>query len=297
MTLKWAGVETLRVHANGIGFEVFSRGSGDRLALCLHGFPEHAYSWRFQMPVLAALGYRVWAPNLRGYGNTDSPPEISGYKLEILLEDVAGLIRSADARETVLIGHDWGGFLAWMLSMRKPGLVDRLIVCNLPHPACFLRELKRPAQFLKSWYILFFQIPALPEILLGARNGSGVARMIRGTVRDNSNFTQDAIDVYRANSCRPGGLRAMINWYRAFVRDGGLLALNRAPWPRIETPTLLIWGDDDAALSIRTIRGTEQYVSDLTLRILPGVSHFVQQEAADAVNSILKEWLRRDPLS
>jgi epoxide hydrolase 4 len=295
--LDWAGVETIRVRANAIEFEVASLGAGDRLALCLHGFPEHAYSWRFQIPVLAALGYRVWAPNLRGYGSTDSPAEVSAYKLEMLLEDVAGLIRAANARETVLIGHDWGGFLAWMLSMRKPQLVNRLIVCNLPHPACFLRELKRPAQFLKSWYILFFQLPALPEILLGARNASGVGKMISGTVRDDSNFTKDVIDLYRENASRPGGLRAMINWYRAFVRGGGLLALHRSAWPRIDIPTLLIWGTADAALSIRTTHGTEQYVSDLTVRILPGVSHFVQQEAAEAVNSILKEWLRRDPLS
>jgi pimeloyl-ACP methyl ester carboxylesterase len=266
-------------------------GSGERLALCLHGFPESAYSWRFQVPLLASLGYRVWAPNLRGYGGTDSPSEVSAYKLEVLVDDVAGLIRAADTKETVLIGHDWGGMLAWTLASRQPSLIQRLIICNLPHPACFLREVKRPVQLLKSWYVLFFQIPVLPEALLGSNGASRIGQAMRRTARDPSTFPDDAIDVYRRNASRPGGLRAMINWYRALMRNGGLLGLNRASWPKISIPTLFIWGDADTALSIRTVRGTERYVSDLTIRILPGVSHWVQQEAADTVNSIIAAWL------
>src|SRR6478672_964138 len=122
--MNWPDVSLIRVAANGIHFEVATLGSGDRLALCLHGFPEHAISWRHQMPLLAKLGYRVWAPNLRGYGGTDSPPEVSAYRVEVLVEDVAALIRASGARETLLIGHDWGGALAWMLAMRRPSLID-----------------------------------------------------------------------------------------------------------------------------------------------------------------------------
>src|SRR5581483_12089585 len=121
-------------------------GAGDRLALCLHGFPEHAYSCRYQMPLLAKMGYRVWAPNLRGYGNTDSPQEVSAYKTRTLVEDVAALIKAAGAKETLLIAHDWGGALAWSLAMLQPQLIDRLVILNLPHPACFARELRRPPQ-------------------------------------------------------------------------------------------------------------------------------------------------------
>src|SRR6266853_2280082 len=117
--MNWPGVEFIRVAANGINFEVATMGVGDRLALCLHGFPEHAYSWRHQMPLLAKLGYRVWAPNLRGYGNTDSPQEISAYKMETLVADVAGLIHASGAKKIVLIGHDWGAALAWTLAMQQ----------------------------------------------------------------------------------------------------------------------------------------------------------------------------------
>src|SRR5712692_5607259 len=115
---------TIRVAANGISFVVLEAGSGDRLALCLHGFPEHAVSWRHQMPLLARLGYRVWAPNLRGYGGTDSPREVAAYRIDVLVDDVAGLIRASGARETLVIGHDWGGALAWTLAMRKPTLIN-----------------------------------------------------------------------------------------------------------------------------------------------------------------------------
>lgn len=285
-------METFRVPANGINFEVATMGEGDRLALCLHGFPELAYSWRFQMPLLARLGYRVWAPNLRGYGATDSPPQIEAYRLDLLVEDVAALIRASGAKETILIAHDWGGMLAWTLASREPSLLHRLIVCNMPHPACFLREVRRPVQFLKSWYVLFFQIPVLPEALLGAHGAAAVGQMIRRSSQDPARFPDDVLAMYRQNASRPGGLRSMLNWYRALLRGGGMLSLARETWPAIETPTLLIWGDADSALSTRNLRGTDRYVSDLTVRRLPGVSHWVQQEAPETVNEIIAAWLR-----
>jgi len=281
----------IRVTANGINFEVFEEGGGDRLALCLHGFPEHAISWRHQMPFLAKLGYRVWAPNLRGYGGTDSPPEISAYRVEVLVEDVVALIRASGARETLLIGHDWGGALAWMLAMRQPSLIDRLIVCNLPHPACFVRELKRPAQALRSWYMVLFQLPWLPEALLRFRRGQGAVEMILRTSRDRARFPEEVCEIYRRNASRPGGATAMLNWYRALIRGGAWRKNFSRAFPKIEIPTLLLWGREDAALSVRTTVGTEDYVTNLTLHVLPGVSHWVQQEAPEAVNALIERWL------
>ena len=286
------GTETIRVQANGIGFEVATAGTGDRLALCLHGFPEHAYSWRYQIAPLTQLGYRVWAPNLRGYGNSDSPQEITAYRLQTLVDDVAGLIAASGAQETLLIGHDWGGALAWLIAMDRPALLNRLIVLNLPHPACFLRELKRPVQFLKSWYVLLFQIPRLPEFLLGAGHARGVAHMILNASRDRSCFPEETLEVYRRNASRPGGLTAMLNWYRAALQLGGMPKLRRETYPVIETPTLLLWGDADAALSLRATRGTDKYVSHLTFRVLPGVSHWIQQEAPETVNAMIAAWLQ-----
>lgn len=285
------GAETIRVTANHIKFEVLTMGSGDRLALCLHGFPEHAFSWRFQMPLLARLGYRVWAPNLRGYGASDSPPGMQDYQIETLVGDVAGLIDAAGARETLLIAHDWGGLLAWNAAMRHPRLIDRLVILNVPHPACFIRELCQPAQLLKSWYMAFFQIPVLPEFLMGLRQARLIARAIRLTSRDRARFPTEVTDVYRQNAARKGGLTAMLNWYRALLRGGGLRRCRDGGFPKIEVPTLLLWGGADDFFTARARMGHEYFVSDLTYRLLPGVSHWVQQEAPEAVNAMLEAWL------
>lgn len=287
---------TIRVAANGIHFEVLTLGEGDRLALCLHGFPETAFSWRHQMPVLAKLGYRVWAPNLRGYGATDSPRGIQAYRVETLVEDVASLIRAAGAREILVLAHDWGGILAWNLAIWRPALVQRMVICNAPHPVCFARELKRPVQLFKSWYVLFFQLPVLPEWLLGLGRARATEMIIRRSSRAPSHFTDGALEVYRQNAARPGGLTAMLNWYRAVFRGGALRRFRGMAVPQTEVPTLLIWGAADRFLSTRLIAGTGDYVANLTVRVLPGVSHWVQQEAAETVNCMLEAWLAGNPV-
>lgn len=297
LVVNWPGVELIRVAANGINFEVATMGSGDRLALCLHGFPEHAYSWRHQMPLLARMGYRVWAPNLRGYGATDSPSEVSAYKLDTLVDDVASLIRAANARETVVLAHDWGAELAWFLAMHQPRLIDRMVILNLPHPACLARELRRPAQLARFWYIFFFQLPWLPEFLLSRRQGAGAAKLIRRTTQHPELFPDDDLDIFRANAARPGGMTAMLNWYRAALRSGRMRRFFGHEMPIISVPTLFLWGDEDVALSLRTTHGTEKYVSNLTFRVFPGVSHWIQQEAPQEVNAMIEAWLlgRRVP--
>ena len=298
--MNWPGVqfnvEFIRVPANGINFEVATLGSGDRLALCLHGFPEHAYSWRYQMPLLANLGYRVWAPNLRGYGNTDSPQDVSAYKTRTLVEDVAALIKASGAKETLLLAHDWGAALAWSLAMMQPQLIDRLVILNLPHPVRFAQELRRPQQLLMSWYIYFFQLPWLPEKLLGRNHGRATSGIFRRTTRKPERFPDEALEVYRANAARPGGLTAMVNWYRAAFRGGTFGRFRSDNIPVINIPTLFLWGDADTALSFRATQGTEKFVSNLTFRVFPGVSHWIQQEAPEAVNAMLEAWLTGKPV-
>jgi len=258
------------------------------------------------MPLLARLGYRVWAPNLRGYGGSDSPQEVSAYKTRTLVEDVAALIRAANARETLLLAHDWGGVLAWSLALQhqsnktgslggpeleRPQLIDKLVIMNLPHPVCFARELRRPPQLFMSWYIYFFQLPWLPEFMLRRRNGRATSGVFRSTSKNPARFRDDDLEVYRANAMRPGGLTAMVNWYRAAIRGGSLRRFHGAEVPVINIPTLFLWGDADTALSLRTTQGTEKYVSDLTFRVFHGVSHWIQQEAPEAVNAMLEAWL------
>jgi pimeloyl-ACP methyl ester carboxylesterase len=288
-------IATRFIQANGLRFEVLESGEGDRFALCLHGFPEHAVSWRSQMPALAAAGYRVWAVNQRGYGRSSRPPNVQDYAIENLMADAAGLIDSArqefSPQEVVLIGHDWGAAVAWLFAVRQLRPLDALVLLNVPHPACFQAALKHWRQIRKSWYIAFFQIPGLPDFLLRAGHGAAVERMFRGSLRRPAAISDDVLAIYRDNVSQPGAATAMIDWYRALVR-GGFRRQVRAGFPVISTRTLVIWGLADVALDPITLHGTENYVSDLTLRTLPGVSHWVQQEAPEAVNAMLLGFLR-----
>jgi len=285
------------VSANGLRFHVASceaEPGSDRLALFLHGFPEFSLSWREQLPLLARLGYKAWAPDLRGYGKTDRPPAVQDYAIEKLLDDVSGLIAASGARETLLVGHDWGGIVAWYFAMRRPAEIARLCIMNLPHPACMERAL-RGRQILRSWYALFFQIPWLPERLMAAGDYRAVREAFLGMAVDKSRFPSELLRAYRDNAAHPGALTAMINYYRALVR-GGSRRQRALGYPKIETPTLMIWGEKDSALGIETSHGTEAHVSDLTLRYLPNVSHWVQQEAPGKVNAMLEAWLLGKPV-
>ena len=284
------------VAANGLRFEVDARGDGDRLALCLHGFPEHSFSWRYQLPMLAELGFQAWAPNLRGYGNTTRPAGIGAYTIERLMADVAGLIDASGAKETVLIAHDWGAVIAWLFAIRRIRPLQRLIICNVPHPGAAARAFRSRQQLMKSWYIFFFQLPGLPERLLGRDGARRVGEMIRRSSRDPARFPDEVVEVYANNAAQPGALTAMINYYRALVRGGGMKRQSDLGFPVIDTPTLLIWGEDDVALSKETTFGTERFVSQLTTRYLPRVSHWVQQEQPEVVNAMMRAFLEGQPV-
>ena len=158
------------IHANGLDFHVAVAGSGEKLALCLHGFPESSFSWRHQMPLLAQLGYLVWAPDLRGYGGSSRPIGVAAYSMHNLTADVAALIEASGAKQTVLIGHDWGALIAWDYAMFGRVPIAQLIIMNVPHPALAEKGLRTLRQLAKSWYIFFFQLPVIPEWSL-ARNG------------------------------------------------------------------------------------------------------------------------------
>ncbi len=283
-------ITTRRVEANGFSFAVDEAGEGDRLALCLHGFPESRFSWREQLPVLAALGYRAWAPDLRGYGETEPKPSaVSAYVVDRLMEDVAALIDASGAATVTLIAHDWGAGVAWTFAANRVRPLERLVILNLPHPALMFRALRRSwTQLKRSWYMFFFQLPGIPERRLTANGARGVKAAFMGMAVDRTNFTPEVLDRYASDALRPGAMTGMLNWYRAAFRLPGKL---RGPWPIIETPTLVIWGEEDAALGVELLDGTDAYVRDLTIRRLPGVSHWVQQEAPEKVNAVLREFL------
>lgn len=283
-----SGINLRWVEANGQRFEVAETGNGNRLALCLHGFPELHYSWRFQMPLLADMGYRVWAPNMRGYGGTSKPDTVRDYALDHLCADIAALIDASGADEVTLFAHDWGAIVAWAFAIQKIRPLKKLIIMNVPHPMVGQREIRHWRQLRRSWYIFFFQIPWLPEKLLSRNNGEPIRKAFSKMACDQTNFTPEALDAYARAATRPGSINAMVNYYRALLRHRDTIDIGDG---KIDIPTLMIWGEEDSALNIHCTEGTEEWVGDFTLRRLPGVSHWVQQEAPEKVNAILKEWL------
>ncbi|WP_299322938.1 alpha/beta hydrolase [Parasphingopyxis sp.] len=285
-----SGIAMRWIEANGQRFELAETGSGDRLALCLHGFPELHFSWRYQMPLLARLGYRVWAPNLRGYGGSSRPDGVRAYALDHLTQDVAALIDASGAKEVTLIAHDWGAIIAWAFAIGKVRPLEKLVILNVPHPMVGRREIRHWRQLKKSWYIFFFQLPWLPEKMLGRGNGKAIGEIFVRSSCDQRNFGPDVQAVYAAAAARPSALTAMLNYYRALLRHQDSFDLGDG---RIEIPTLMIWGEEDVALNIRCTEGTEEWVPKLELHRLPGVSHWVQQEAPEQVNAILEDWLSR----
>jgi pimeloyl-ACP methyl ester carboxylesterase len=279
-------VEHQKIATNGIQLHAVSQGEGS-LILMLHGFPEFWYSWRHQIPALAA-DHKVVALDLRGYNESDKPTGLAAYCISELVEDVRGVIRALGYASCTLIGHDWGGAISWKVAQAYPELIDRLIVLNFPHPARFAAGLRTPQQLVRSWYIFFFQLPFLPEKLLQAFHYQMIATILQGTAIDKSSFSKADLDVYRQAAAKPGALTAMLNYYRANLRQAGGLADDGDV---LEMPTLLIWGEADLALGKELTYGTEAYVRNLTLRYIPQCSHWVQQECPDLVNQFIREFI------
>jgi pimeloyl-ACP methyl ester carboxylesterase len=275
---------------NGVRLHYVEAGSGP-LVVLLHGFPEFWYSWRHQIAGLSAAGFRVLAPDLRGYNESDKPQGIESYRQRHLIGDVAGLVHHAGEARARIVGHDWGGWLAWWLAMQRPDVVERLVILNAPHPAAFFRELRRPAQLLRSWYIFFFQMPWLPELLVRVGNFAGIARTLRKEPVTPGAFSEEDIQRYCQAIAQPGALTAAINYYRAALRDFGDIQQDIGV---VAAPTLIIWGLHDRYLGPRLIEGLEPWVPRLQIARLDA-SHWVQSDAPEKVNRLLIEFLQSSP--
>ena len=283
-----SGIAIKWIEANGLTFEVAEAGQGDKLALCLHGFPELHYSWRHQMPLLAEMGYRVWAPNMRGYGQTTRPLNKKDYRLDNLTADVGALIDASGAKEVTLLAHDWGAIVAWQFAIQQVRPLTRLVIMNVPHPLCARRELKTWKQLKKSWYMFFFQIPKLPEMRLSKNEAAVIGRLFRETSVNKDRFTREESEPYRKAAAKPGAITAMLNYYRALFQTGDARKIGDG---KVHVPTLIVWGEKDIAIDIACLDGTDQYVTDLTVKRYPHASHWVQQDIPEEVNAALKEWL------
>lgn len=277
---------------NGVTLHYVTQGQGD-LMLMLHGFPEFWYSWRHQIPEFAQ-NYKVVALDLRGYNDSDKPESVDAYRMEELIKDVKGAIHALGYDRCILVGHDWGGAIAWSFAYAHPDMVDRLIVMNLPHPAKFAAGLKTPQQLLRSWYIFFFQLPILPELVLWLDDYRMVAAAFADMAINKSAFTPEDLDAFKTAAAKRGALTAMLNYYRANFGRGNRFD---RPWDKLMIPTLLIWGENDTALGVELTYGTEDYVEDLKICYIPNCSHWVQQEQPQLVNQYMRDFLDRDDLS
>ena len=287
-------MEEVTLNANGLSFHALSAGPPDGpLVLLLHGFPEFSRSWRHQLAALAEAGYRAVAPDLRGYGESERR---GPYDLPTLTADAAGLVRALGRERAVLVGHDWGGAIAWAAAHREPEVVERLVVLNCPHPATMATELMRnPRQLVRSAYMLFFQVPRLPEWMLTRDDAALVARMLRGGSHVRAAWSREELDHYRHAFLRPGAAAAAISYYRAAFRRP-LDSLRAARARRITAPTLVIWGVHDRALGEELIAPEKlaPWFAPGTvpeIRRIEEAGHFVQNEAPERVNAELLSWL------
>jgi pimeloyl-ACP methyl ester carboxylesterase len=250
------------------------------LAILLHGFPECWYSWRHQIPALVEAGYRVVVPDQRGYNLSDKPGDVQAYQIDRLTADVVGLMRALGRSQATIVGHDWGGLVAWRLAMDQPAAVDKLVVLNAPHPVAFAKALRDdPAQRRRSWYMFAFQLPWLPEALLSLAPRLTARLLLRGTAVRREAFSDDDLEIMASALAQPGAAQAMIHWYRAAFRFQPAKKAST-----IETPTLLIWGEDDIALGKTLTYGLARWVPDLRLQYVPHCGHWVQNEAPCEVN-------------
>ena len=277
---------------NGVRLHYVEAGAGP-LVVLLHGFPEFWYSWRRQIPALAAAGFRVIAPDMRGYNTSDKPRGVRSYRLQRLTSDVVELTRHAGEERAVVVGHDWGGAVAWDLAMRHPEMVEKLVVLNAPHPATWLREMRKPRQLLKASYQFFFQLPRLPEAVIRARNYAAIRNVFRNDPIHKDAFSEEDIQRYVEALDQPGALTATLNYYRAAYQEACRRGRTSSVLnvKRIETPTLLIWGEQDAALTLGLTEGLEEWVPNIRVERIPDASHWVQNDAPGRVNELMLAFL------
>lgn len=273
---------------NGIELHAVLAGPADgEPVLLLHGFPEFWYGWRHQLGPLAQAGYRVIAPDLRGYNLSGKPKGAHQYLPELLQSDVLGLMDQLRIPQAHIVGHDWGGLIAWWLAEAHPGRLLRMIILNAPHPQAFLHTVKRrPTQQLRSGYLGLFQLPWIPEFLLQQQNYWLLAQTLIRTSRAGT-FTSAELDHYREAWSQPGALGAMLSWYRAIPR----YAFRASQGVHLSVPTLISWGDRDFGLNKSLATDSFAKCDNGRLERLAHAGHWLQHEERAQVNRQILEFL------
>jgi pimeloyl-ACP methyl ester carboxylesterase len=280
---------TQTIRTNGIDLSVTRAGlEGGPPVILLHGFPEGRLCWKHQVGPLADAGLDVFVPAQRGYETSDKPPDVKSYALDPLADDVLGLIDATGRPKVSLVGHDWGGIVAWWTAIRHPDRVERLAILNAPHPVALRHYIrKHPGQLLKSWYVFMMQIPRLPEAMVRRQGWRPMMDGLQKASRPGT-FGEADFDEYRKVWSEPGAIVAMIGWYRA--------ALQHRPAdpadPRVHVPTLILWGTDDRFMQRGAAEASLAYCDDGRLEWFEGASHWLQHEEPDRVNRLLIDFLQ-----
>ncbi|WP_088892903.1 alpha/beta fold hydrolase [Leptolyngbya ohadii] len=288
--IEASGWQHTFVETNNIRLHCVMQGEGE-LVVLLHSFPEFWYSWRHQIPALAKH-FKVVVPDLRGCNDSDKPS--TGYDLDTLATDIRGLIEGLGYRSAHVVGHSWGGTIAWHFAHRFPNLTERLAVLNAPHPQRFVQEVVGNVdQIRRSWYLMALQIPTLPEWFIRSNLRSIVRDLFQGQAVRKSAFSSQDTELYQAALEKPGALTAMINHYRnLFSLQTWWTQWTHAPTP-ISAPTLVLWGEDDFLFSQKLTEGIDRLVkAPVKLKFLAHCGHWIQQEAPQTVNRELLDFLQ-----
>lgn len=274
------------IETNGITLHTATAGPEDGpMVLLLHGFPEFWYGWRKQIEPIVEAGYKVVVPDQRGYNVSEKPEGAENYTIEKLRDDMTGLIEAFGRDRAVVIGHDWGGAVAWFMAATKPEYVEKLVTINIPHLAAMKDVILRyPPQMAKSLYILFFQLPNLPEKLMG-ENLKYMKQGIAASAKHGA-FTEEDLTRYAEAWSEPAALISMLNWYRAMGRSrGGSTGGN------VEVPVRMIWGLGDPFLDKKTAKASLNYCTQGELIFVDEATHWVHHEQPKIVNRLIKEFL------
>jgi len=277
---------------NGIKIHYVESGDSEKpLLLFVHGFPEFWFSWRSQIKHFKQ-NYRVVAMDTRGYNESDKPVGVDAYVMKNLIDDVKGLVEDLGVTKFTLVGHDWGGAIAWNFAAVYPDMLDNLIICNLPHVKA-LEDAWRSsyAQVLKSWYMLFFQCPVLPELFMLMEDLS----VFNANMRDAKENDPEVLEAYKYVFGSFTAWNRTINYYRAGITEANIKfsASIASKLSNIKVPTLHIFGAGDKYLTLEAAKASSKYVDNYKLEVLEDVSHWVQQEAGTQVNTIMESFLSR----
>lgn len=272
----------------GVKLHYAKAGTGEKLVVLLHGFPEFWYSWRHQLAALSDE-YMVVAPDMRGFNLSDKPPTVSDYETDKMVDDITGLIRHLGREKAAVIGHDWGATVAWSVAMKSPEYLWKLGALQIP-PISVWRKNQSLKQLLASWYMFFFQIPSIPEYLFKLNDYAALEKSLRESTAKPGVFTDEDIAEYKKAWSEPGVLSAMLNYYRANIIKRFLS--KPADPPKIKIPTLFIYGEQDKAVLPQTVAGVGDMIDAPYTEVrIPGSGHWVQQEARDEVTVAIREFL------